>query len=142
MTIDRILSIFATIVSVVAVPASGYLSYHFAIKGEKRKEWNAITEPLLESLEELHYYWARENEIQVNHIPHGSVEKIRRRMNAGERRKFDSLWSDFEKSIQSIKLSPAPLMWSADGSHKDPWISPYPEAVKVTSSLLKVLSLR
>jgi hypothetical protein len=46
MTIDRILSIFATIVSVVAVPASGYLSYHYAIKGEKRKEFNAVTDNL------------------------------------------------------------------------------------------------
>ncbi|HCR2009148.1 hypothetical protein QMN93_18960 [Enterobacter sp. R-1.6.2] len=42
MTIDRILSIIATMVAFVAVPASGYLSYHYAIKGEKRKEWNVL----------------------------------------------------------------------------------------------------
>lgn len=50
MTIDRILSLFATIVSVVAVPASGYLSYHYAIKGEKRKEFNAIADVLRRKL--------------------------------------------------------------------------------------------
>lgn len=46
MTIDRMLSLFATIVSVVAVPASGYFSYWYAIKGEKRKEFNLVTENL------------------------------------------------------------------------------------------------
>lgn len=50
MTIDRMLSLFATIVSVVAVPASGYLSYRYAIKGEKRKEWNEITGKLIRLL--------------------------------------------------------------------------------------------
>lgn len=36
----------ALIVSVVAVPASGYFSYHYAIKGERRKEFNAIADPI------------------------------------------------------------------------------------------------
>jgi hypothetical protein len=52
MTLDRMLSIFATIVSVVAVPASGYLSYRYAIKGEKRKEFNAVTDNLRFKLRE------------------------------------------------------------------------------------------
>lgn len=46
MTIDRILSIIATTVSFIAVPASGYLSYRYAIKGEKRKEFNSIADNL------------------------------------------------------------------------------------------------
>ncbi len=50
MTIDRIISLIAIIVSFVAVPASGYLSYHFAIKGERRKEYNAIADPIMETL--------------------------------------------------------------------------------------------
>ncbi len=52
MTLDRMLSLFATIVSVVAVPASGYLSYRYAIKGEKRKEFNAVTDSLRFKLRE------------------------------------------------------------------------------------------
>ncbi|EMA4150186.1 hypothetical protein ACN5LS_004306 [Cronobacter sakazakii] len=46
MTIDRILSIIAIIVSFTAVPVSGYLSYRYAIKGEKRKEFNSVTDRL------------------------------------------------------------------------------------------------
>jgi len=52
MALDRMLSIFATIVSVVAVPASGYLNYRYAIKGEKRKEFNAVTDNLRFKLRE------------------------------------------------------------------------------------------
>lgn len=40
----------AMIVACVAVPASGYFSYKFAIKGEKRKEWNAIADPIMRQL--------------------------------------------------------------------------------------------
>lgn len=50
MTIDRILSISSIIVSCIAVPASGYLSYRYAIRGEKRKEWNLIAAPIRERL--------------------------------------------------------------------------------------------
>jgi len=52
MTIDRILSIIATTVSLIAVPASGYLSYHFAIRGERRKEFNVVADVLRVKLRE------------------------------------------------------------------------------------------
>lgn len=40
----------AMIVSITAVPASGYFSYRYAIKGEKRKEFNSVADPLREKL--------------------------------------------------------------------------------------------
>ncbi|HHA1388848.1 TPA: hypothetical protein ACOEBK_000710 [Enterobacter ludwigii] len=46
MSIDRILSIIAIIVSFIAVPASGYLSYRYATKGEKRKEFNLVADKI------------------------------------------------------------------------------------------------
>lgn len=52
MTIDRILSIIAIIVSFIAVPASGYLSYRYATKGEKRKEFNLVADNLRFKLRE------------------------------------------------------------------------------------------
>ena len=142
MSYSDVVATIALMVSVVAVPASGVISYRYAIKGEKRKEWNALCEPLIESIEELHHYWSQEREIHVNHISMDRIEKIRRRMNNSERKKFDSLWSNLEQSIQNIKLSPAPLMWLADGSHKEPWVSPYPPAAMVSAKLLKILQLR
>lgn len=52
MTIDRILSLVAIVVSFIAVPASGYLSYRFAVKGEKRKEFNAVSDAIRLKLRE------------------------------------------------------------------------------------------
>lgn len=40
----------AIIISLIAVPASGYLSYFFAIRGEKRKEWNLLADPMRQKL--------------------------------------------------------------------------------------------
>lgn len=42
----------AMIVSITAVPASGYFSYRYAIKGEKRKEFNLVTDNLRFKLRE------------------------------------------------------------------------------------------
>ncbi|MCO0287384.1 hypothetical protein NGG27_03980 [Klebsiella pneumoniae] len=50
MTYSDCVATIAMIVAVIAVPATGYLSYYFAIKGEKRKEWNQVSIPIREKL--------------------------------------------------------------------------------------------
>ncbi|MGK0703344.1 hypothetical protein ACSFCW_07610 [Yokenella regensburgei] len=50
MSYSDIVATIAMIVSITAVPASGYLSYRYAIKGEKRKEWNQIVSPIRDKL--------------------------------------------------------------------------------------------
>ena len=52
MSYSDIVATIAMIVSITAVPASGYFSYHFAIKGEKRKEFNAISDVIRQKLRE------------------------------------------------------------------------------------------
>ncbi|HBU8849396.1 TPA: hypothetical protein MDF20_000967 [Citrobacter sedlakii] len=52
MTIDRILSIIATTVSFIAIPASGFISYRYAILGERRKEFNAVADNIRHKLRE------------------------------------------------------------------------------------------
>lgn len=46
MSYSDIVATIALFISITAVPVSGYLSYRYAIKGEKRKEFNGVTEPL------------------------------------------------------------------------------------------------
>jgi hypothetical protein len=46
MSYSDIVATIAMIISISAVPASGYLSYHFAIRGEKRKEFNSVADLL------------------------------------------------------------------------------------------------
>lgn len=50
MTYSDCVATIAMIVAAIAVPATGYISYYFAIKGEKRKEWNQVSIPIREKL--------------------------------------------------------------------------------------------
>lgn len=98
MTIDRILSAIAIIVSFVAVPASGYLSYRYAVRGERRKEWNAIAEVLLAHYEQVHKHYeqvhkeAEDNSTySTTTIPIDEFVRIQRRMTASEKKEFRDL---------------------------------------------------
>lgn len=60
------------IVSITAVPASGYLSYRYAIKGEKRKEWNQIALPIrdklitqIDAISRGEYFYAEINRVDI-----------------------------------------------------------------------------
>lgn len=103
MTIDRILSIIAIIVSFIAVPASGYLSYRYAIKGEKRKEFNLAADKLrykfreqLRLLEKNLYpasgkFEVTESEIDVF-------------VDVSKKRKSDKIrqaWDEYQKSLKN-----------------------------------------
>lgn len=52
MSYSDIVATIAMIVSITAVPASGYLSYRYATKGEKRKEFNAVSDIIRQKLRE------------------------------------------------------------------------------------------
>ncbi|ELV7528450.1 hypothetical protein QMU90_002312 [Edwardsiella ictaluri] len=58
------LSTISAFVSFVAVPASGYLSYRFAIKGKRRDEWNALADPMRKKLR-----------VQIDAIKHGDYRQ-------------------------------------------------------------------
>ncbi|MGP0704895.1 hypothetical protein [Escherichia coli] len=52
MSYSDVVATIALLVSVLGTFASGYISYHYAIKGEKRKEFNAIADAISISLSE------------------------------------------------------------------------------------------
>ena len=104
MMIDRIISISAMIISIIAVPASGYLSYRYAILGEKRKEWNSLAEPIIDSFEEMIIIWEEQQSLNRDIIPYQNVEKIRRRMGSKQLQKFDMLMEELSLLQKKMKL--------------------------------------
>lgn len=70
MTIDRILSLIAIIVSFIAVPASGYLSYRYAVIGEKRKEFNVVSDVIRQKLRE------HERHLEQGIYPYGQYIEV------------------------------------------------------------------
>ncbi|EGT4305864.1 hypothetical protein AUM89_10770 [Cronobacter sakazakii] len=69
MTYSEIVSTIAIIISIVAVPASGLISYRVAIKGEKRKEYNSIVLPVrLEIIKQI-------DSIKANDFYHTKIQR-------------------------------------------------------------------
>ncbi|MEG7408324.1 hypothetical protein V6E05_01050 [Citrobacter freundii] len=50
MSYSDIVATIALLVSVFGTFASGYISYHYAIKGERRKEYNSVADQITLSL--------------------------------------------------------------------------------------------
>lgn len=134
MTIERILSLFATIVSVVAVPASGYLSYLYAIKGERRKEWNALAEPVID------YFFRKAKEhgkgsfyLKID-IPFDKIAQLRRRMSSKETIAFEREFSSYVALTNKFNNQQAMT--------KEDKINGCKEAAMHASAIIKVIRLK
>ncbi|WP_165431787.1 hypothetical protein [Atlantibacter hermannii] len=91
MSYSDIVSTIAMIVAFVAIPASSYLSYKSAVIGEKRKEWNAIAEKLLEHYERVLKEASKNQTYSTTVIPLEELEKIQRRMIKKDRDELTAL---------------------------------------------------
>jgi len=100
---SNIVATIAMIVAFVAVPASGYLSYHFAIKGEKRKEFNAIADIIRAKLREqtrmisLGYYPGHGNNVSISDAEFESF------IDMHEKKKHSFLmhfWSEYQVALE------------------------------------------
>ncbi|HHD7207867.1 TPA: hypothetical protein ACNOH0_003781 [Enterobacter hormaechei] len=91
MTYSDTVSTIAMIVAFVAIPASAYLSYSYAIKGERRKEWNAIAEVLLAHYEQVHKEAEDNSTYSTTTIPIDEFVRIQRRMTVSEKKEFRDL---------------------------------------------------
>ncbi len=60
MQYSDVVATIAIIVSFIAVPASGYLSYRYAVIGEKRKEFNAVADVIRQKLREHRRHFEQE----------------------------------------------------------------------------------
>lgn len=119
MSYSDIVSTIAMIVSITAVPASGYLSYRYAIKGEKRKEWNQIALPIrdklitqIDAISRGEYFYAEINRVDI--LRFGDLKKGEQKQSlidafeAFERaHSFEELW----------EISPGRQMVTGDTSN-------------------------
>lgn len=92
-----VISTISLIGTAIGIPASAYVSYHYAIKGERRKEWNALADPIMESLiQQLDRAskgippWTRINQEQI--IPLANISKLQ------DARAIQSAFEMYEKA--------------------------------------------
>lgn len=103
MTYSDCVATIAMIVAVIAVPATGYLSYYFAIKGEKRKEWNQVSIPIREKL------ISHIDDMRRGQFSHPEVKRIDILKFSDIRGKLDnsdlmSAYDEYENSLQGEEV--------------------------------------
>lgn len=92
----------ALIVSTIAVPASGFISYYFAKRGDKRKEWNAIAEPFIQ------FFLERQGELNSGFIdfraqyPTEQLMALRRRMSKRMERRLGKCYRSYSQIVGAI----------------------------------------
>ncbi|HBX9055645.1 TPA: hypothetical protein MIJ86_004358 [Klebsiella pneumoniae] len=97
MTYSDCVATIAMIVAAIAVPATGYISYYFAIKGEKRKEWNQVSIPIREK------FISHIDDMRRGEFSHPQVKRIDILRFSDIRKKIDnsdlmSAFDEFESS--------------------------------------------
>ncbi|MDA5482863.1 hypothetical protein PGS49_19755 [Yersinia intermedia] len=119
MTIDRILSVIAIIVAFVAIPASAYASYHYAIKGERRKEFNSVADQI------MMYLLEQLDSVNNGYFPNSTLKnnEIHKLINMSDKRRHAQINADFSAYEKAIADSGTFDKWnkftySSDGSRE------------------------
>lgn len=103
MVYSNIVATIAIIVSVIAVPASGYLSYHYAVKGEKRKEFNNIADKIRNKLQEQKILLAKNHYPALGHLEISKAEfyMLMDVSNLPTQKKLIQSWEAYQNSLSS-----------------------------------------
>ncbi|HGX9415078.1 hypothetical protein ACTZHC_10760 [Escherichia coli] len=143
MSYSDIVATIAMIVSITAVPASGYLSYRYAIEGEKRKEWNGVVEPILEYLEGHELFLSKKKcpDYTFHSFPSKNWDAAIRR--SKDPKKYQQALQDYRSVLNEIKTSPAPVIYFGQSeSEREEWIDRYPDGINRLNELMTILALK
>ncbi|MDH0356522.1 hypothetical protein [Morganella sp. GD04133] len=131
MSYSDIMSTIATIIAFIAIPATYYNGVRVGRVNDKRKEFNAVAEPMLVILEEHIERLKSGRKPQVTSIVCGSLfpqeilSALRRRMPEKQVNEMDRRLNQYVESIAELN--------SGDS---------YDSAIKNASALIRLLRLR
>lgn len=143
MSFNDIAPSLSLIITIIGIPVSGYLSYHYAVKGAKVREWNDIAEPIHEYLEEHIELLSRQRcpDDQFTGFPAKCWGAVMRRISAPDDAR--AALKEYQDMLNEIRRNPAPAMYfGQQESEQEEWVDPYPTAVAKAAKLLSILSLR
>lgn len=103
MTYSDVVATIAIIISAVALPATYYFGYKAAVRNDKRKEWNAIAEPILAELEMIQGIWEGNESLSVDPLPYKNMEMLARRVTDKENEKLKAAWDRYYQCRDRIK---------------------------------------
>ena len=95
MQYSDIMSTIATIVSVIAIPATYLNGVRVGRNNDKRKEWNVISEPLISYFEDRKREHEQLNFYTRYEIPFEPIKSLRRRFTPKESERFERLFKKY-----------------------------------------------
>lgn len=139
---EFMVSDIGTVVSIIAIIASYFSGVRAGKVNEKRKEFNALAEPVLIALEE---HCELFNVKALPHMydpyfPNKEMASIRRRISERGLRKLDETFNRYLDLLAEIKKDPSPDMFPRKDQPE--WIDRYPEALVIAKELMKIFKLR
>lgn len=110
MTYSDAVATIAIIISVVALPATYYFGYKAAVGNDKRKEWNAVAEPVIEYLEGHLSSLSRKRcppDNNLNKFPRKSWDSALRRSTKTKAEELERLLADYRSVLDEVDKHPA-----------------------------------
>ncbi|HDX5738003.1 TPA: hypothetical protein ROS75_002149 [Yersinia enterocolitica] len=112
MTYSDAVATIAIIISVAALPATYYFGYKAAVRNDKRKEWNAVAEPIIEYLEGHLSSLNRKRrppDNNLNNFPRKSWDAALRRSTRPNAEELERLLADYRSVLDEVDNSTAIL---------------------------------
>ncbi|EKN6195693.1 hypothetical protein OZ830_004289 [Yersinia enterocolitica] len=110
MKIEIIIAIIGTIISVIAIIASYFSGVRAGKVNEKRKEWNAVAEPVIEYLEGHLSSLSRKRRPPDNNLinfPRKSWDAVLRRSTKTKAEELERLLADYRSVLDEVDKHPA-----------------------------------
>ncbi|WP_145484617.1 hypothetical protein [Yersinia aldovae] len=129
---EFIVANIGTIISIIAIFASYFIGVRTGKVNEKRKEWNAIAEPILAELELIQSVWEGNDSLSVDPLPYKNMEMLTRRVTDKESEKLKAAWGRYYQCRDRIKRP----------GQQDDIRAIYRDGIESVKALRKIMRLR
>lgn len=104
---SEIVASISLVGTVIGIPVSAYCSYHYAIKGERRKEWNTLSEPILSYFFTNIAAHKAGDFSGVSELPLEKIHLLSQRFSTKEILAFTPLFTRYMEIINKVKSTPS-----------------------------------
>ncbi|WP_235365701.1 hypothetical protein [Proteus terrae] len=143
MSYSDVMSTISAIAAFIAIPASYFCGVRVGRVNDKRKEFNAVAEPILKDLEEhlellesecIPPLYATSDKTRLNS---DKVKSLKRRLNKKELLAFNDISNRYADLLEHLINYPAPFI----GSDEE-WVDKWPDAIKTAKQMIELIKLK
>ncbi|TDB57223.1 hypothetical protein [Photorhabdus khanii] len=129
----EILKHYSPAISVITFIAGLYVGNKQAIGRDKRKEFNALAEPIIESFDIMLRWLELRSFTSAHVLPNQKIQQLMRRLSKCDKRKFERLIDNYHSAITPLRN---------DHSRENEHEKLFSAAISVIKDIKKFLKLR